>query len=324
MSSSRQTCEKAGPGSAKTKSSKVPERAQSGSVVWCLTVTVSRVKCQAGKRTIGVTPGPAGFPVAVAGIKSKSPTTSRATRTGSARLDPPKPFIQASQTIPAAREALTLGWIGIVLKTGRGEANSVGVQHLPRPLTGPVARCGLGLEAQHAQNPLRDADRFALLGCPSGPSRQCGRARTGYGVGRCRATTVAEPCGSAGCETLIRTRVLNAPLGAWRRGSDAAAERVDAGQFRLPRASSCHTARSPASSAYHGDPESPAGGGHPPGRRLAPRDLREWGFVAFASGGSSCRGHRRPVRRRQLHCLDGHEGRVSAVTVSLAGTVISE
>jgi hypothetical protein len=42
------------------------------------------------------------------------------------------------------------------------------------------------------------------------------------------------------------------------------------------------------------------------------------------SGGSSCRGHRRPVRRRQLHCLDGHEGRVSAVTVSLAGTVISE
>src|SRR5215211_7103108 len=102
------------------------------------------------------------------------------------------------------------------------------------------------------------------------------------------ATTVAEPCGSAGCETLIRTRVLNAPLGAWRRGSDAAAERVDAGQFRLPRASSCHTARSLASSAYHGDPESPAGGGRPPGRRLAPRDLREWGFVAFASGGSSC------------------------------------
>jgi hypothetical protein len=123
-------------------------------VVWCVTVTVSRVKCQAGKRTIGVTPGPAGFAVAVAGIKSKSPTTIRATRTGSARLDPPKPFIQASQTIPAAREALTLGRIGIVLKTGRGEANTAGVQHLPRPLTGPVARCDLGLEAQHAQNPL--------------------------------------------------------------------------------------------------------------------------------------------------------------------------
>ena len=80
----------------------------------------------------------------------------------------------------------------------------------------------------------------------------------------------------------------------------------------------------PASSACHGDPGSPAGGGRPPGRRLAPRDLREWGFVAFATGGSSCSGHRRPVRRRQLHCFDGHEGRVSAVTVSLAGTVISE
>src|SRR5512132_1242398 len=116
MRSARQTCEKAGPGSAKTRSSKVPERAQSGSVVWCLTVTVSRVKCQAGKRTIGVTPGSAGFAVAVAGIKSKSPATIRATRTGSARIDPPKPFIQASPTIPAAREALTLGRIGIVLK----------------------------------------------------------------------------------------------------------------------------------------------------------------------------------------------------------------
>jgi hypothetical protein len=65
-----------------------------------LTVTVSRVKCQAGKRTIGVTPGPAGFAVAVAGIKSKSPATIRATRTGSARLDPPKPFIQASPNHP--------------------------------------------------------------------------------------------------------------------------------------------------------------------------------------------------------------------------------
>jgi hypothetical protein len=41
-----------------------------------------------------------------------------------------------------------------VLKTRRGEANTAGVQHLPRPLTGPVARCDLGLEAQHAQNPL--------------------------------------------------------------------------------------------------------------------------------------------------------------------------
>jgi hypothetical protein len=100
MSSSRQTCEKAGPGSSKTRSSKVPERAQSGSVVWCLTVKVSRVKCQAGKRTIGVTPGPAGFAAAVAGIKSKSPATIRAPRTASARIDPPKPFIQASPNHP--------------------------------------------------------------------------------------------------------------------------------------------------------------------------------------------------------------------------------
>jgi len=48
---------------------------------------------------------------------------------------------------------LTLGRIGIVLKTRRGEANR------RRPAPGetahrPVARCGLGLEAQHAQNPL--------------------------------------------------------------------------------------------------------------------------------------------------------------------------
>src|SRR4029450_13805216 len=114
----------------------------------------SRVKCQAGKRTIGVTPGPAGFPPPAPGIKSKSPATIRATRSGSARIDPAKPFTQASQTVPAACEASTLGRIGIVLKTRRGEANTVGVQHLPRPLTGPVARCGLGLEAQHARNPL--------------------------------------------------------------------------------------------------------------------------------------------------------------------------
>src|SRR4029453_816560 len=147
MSSSRQTCEKAGPGSSKTRSSKVPERAQSGSVVWCLTVKVSRVKGQAGTRRSGVTPGPAGSAVAVAGIKSKSPATIRATRTGSARIDPPNPFIQASQTVPAAREALTLGRVGIVLKTRRGEANTVGVQHLPRPPTGPDPRCALGLEA---------------------------------------------------------------------------------------------------------------------------------------------------------------------------------
>jgi hypothetical protein len=58
------------------------------------------VKCQAGKRTIGVTPGPAGFAVAVAGINNKSPATIRATRTGSARIDPPKPFIWASPNRP--------------------------------------------------------------------------------------------------------------------------------------------------------------------------------------------------------------------------------
>jgi hypothetical protein len=49
---------------------------------------------------------------------------------------------------------LTLGRIGIVLKTRRGEANTIGVQHLPAPRTGLVARCGLGFEAQPAQNPL--------------------------------------------------------------------------------------------------------------------------------------------------------------------------
>src|SRR4029450_1712014 len=107
MSSSRQPCEKAGPGSSKTRSSKVPEPGQFGSVVWCLTVKVSRVKCHAGNNTIGVTPGPAGFAAAVpdinvAGISNTSAATISATRTGSVRIDPPKPFIQASQIVPAA------------------------------------------------------------------------------------------------------------------------------------------------------------------------------------------------------------------------------
>src|SRR6266700_2216624 len=119
MSSSRQTCEKAGPGSSKTRSSKVPERGQFGSVLWCVTVKVSRVKCHAGNRTIGVTPGPAGFAAApvglnVAGTNNRSAATIRATRTDSARLDPPKPFILASPNRPGGRmRVLTLGPIGI-------------------------------------------------------------------------------------------------------------------------------------------------------------------------------------------------------------------
>jgi hypothetical protein len=47
---------------------------------------------------------------------------------------------------------LTLGRIGIVLKTRRGEANTVGVQHLPRPLTGPVATM------RASQDRLREQD----------------------------------------------------------------------------------------------------------------------------------------------------------------------
>jgi hypothetical protein len=67
-----------------------------------LTVKVSRVKCQAGNRTIGVSPGPPGLAAAVAGVNvagiiSIRAATIKATRTGSARIDPPKPFILASQ-----------------------------------------------------------------------------------------------------------------------------------------------------------------------------------------------------------------------------------
>src|SRR5262245_39969487 len=56
---------------------------------------------------MGVTPGPAGFAsalpgITVAGISNTSAATIRATRTGSLRIDPPKPFIQASHIAPAA------------------------------------------------------------------------------------------------------------------------------------------------------------------------------------------------------------------------------
>src|SRR5215217_2284558 len=62
--------------------------------------------------------------------------------------------------------------------------------------------------------------------------------------------------------------------------SERPAWRLAAGERRCRGKGRCRTVsptasvqlphrRSPASSAYHGDPESPAGGGRPPGRRLA-------------------------------------------------------
>jgi hypothetical protein len=74
---------------------------------------VSRVKCHAGNRTIGVTPGPAGFAAAVpgmniAGINNMSAATIRATRTETARIHPPKPFILASRNRPGGRVSRSL------------------------------------------------------------------------------------------------------------------------------------------------------------------------------------------------------------------------
>jgi len=79
---------------------------------------------------------------------------------------------------------LTLGRIGIVLKTRRGEANTSAFNTCQDRSPGPSPDAASGLQPNTRRLRCRDADRFALLGCPSGPSRQCGQARTGPTLAR--------------------------------------------------------------------------------------------------------------------------------------------
>ena len=103
---SRQTCENGGPGSKKTRSSNVPERGHAGSTRWFLTVTSSRVKCQAGKSTIGVGPSDClGAADAAIGIAVRAIAAATARIAKVPRLELPNAITAGLLSIPGVHES---------------------------------------------------------------------------------------------------------------------------------------------------------------------------------------------------------------------------